>query len=367
MFAKITRKVEKRLYFTSSNRTRKGEQLAVPRRRFRLTVDAFRGLTCRAPAPPAVRVTLAFPVMKGTHMRVLLAVDQSPASDAAVTYLLGLPFHQPVDLQIVTVVPPFPFAESQAIGSPSDVRDLLDRERQQIEATLAELIARFQSDTFQSASAKVIVGTPGQALTAFAKKQDTELIVMGAVGRSALSRVLLGSVSEYVANQTKSSVLIVRSQTSKGVTKGSGTAPKRIMLAVENSDKDIEVANCLRQLELPASTQVHAVHVMQLMTFYRKDVIQQTSEMWKQSKVHAESHGKLLSEVIRDWGFETTSSVVAGPHVGDSLISYAGKHECDLIVTGDRRRGALKRLFLGSVSRHILRYAKCSVLISRGS
>ena len=143
-------------------------------------------------------------------MRVLLAVDQSPASDAAVTYLLGLPFHKPVDLQIVTVVPPFPFTESQWIDSTPEVDDLLDGERQQIEATLAELISRFQNDTFQSVSAKVIVGTPGQALATFAKKHRTELIVMGAVGRSALSRVMLGSVSDYVANRAQTSVLISR-------------------------------------------------------------------------------------------------------------------------------------------------------------
>lgn len=300
-------------------------------------------------------------------MRVLLAVDQSPASDAAVTYLLGLPFHEPVDLQIVTVVPPFPFTESQWIDSTPEVDNLLDGERQQIEATLAVLIARFQNDTFQSVSAKVIVGTPGQALTAFAKKQRTELIVMGAVGRSALARVMLGSVSDYVANRAQSSVLIVRSQTSNSVRIGNDTGPKRIMLALENSDKDILVANCLRQLELPASTQVHAVHVMQTMTFYRKDIIQQTSEMWKQSVESAESHVAKLSAVTRNWGFESISSVVSGPHIGEALITYADENECDLIVTGDRRRGSLKRLILGSVSRHILRYAKCSVLISRGS
>lgn len=299
-------------------------------------------------------------------MRVLLAVDHSSSSDAAVEYLLALPFHQPVDLQIVTVIPPYPFADSQWISSSSDFCDFLDSERQQVEASLAEIIARFQKDAIQPVSGKVIVGSPGEELTAFAEQQGTDLIVMGAVGRSALSRVLLGGVSEYVANRSQSSVLIVRSQTSDGVIKRTDSAPQRIMLAVENSDKDVEVASCVRHFELPALTQVHAVHVMELMTLYRKDVIQQTSEMWKHSKVNAESRGESLSDTIRNWGFDARSSVVAGPHVGNSLISYANVHNCDLIVTGDRRRGTVSRLILGSVSRHILRYAKCSVLVSRG-
>ncbi|MCA9216167.1 MAG: universal stress protein [Planctomycetales bacterium] len=44
------------------------------------------------------------------------------------------------------------------------------------------------------------------------------------------------------------------------------------------------------------------------------------------------------------------------------MISYADEHKCDLIGTG-----ALKRLILGSLSLNLLRYAKCSVLVSRAS
>ncbi|MEO8268160.1 MAG: universal stress protein [Aureliella sp.] len=249
------------------------------------------------------------------------------------------------------------------------LRDHATRELRmlQAEAKLADLVAHFQNDTFRSVSAEVLDGGPANVLTEFADEQGTDLIVMGAVGRSALKRVALGSVSDSVANQAQCSVLVVRSQEPTHVSIDYDPCPKRIMLALENSARDVEVVSCLRQFEWPASTQVHAVHVMQTMAFYRKDIIQQTSEMWKQSKAEAESHGKLLAETIRDWGFDARASVISGGHIGESLLSYADEHEYDLIISGDRRRGTLKRLFLGSVSRHLLRYAKCNVLISRGS
>ncbi len=39
-------------------------------------------------------------------MRILLAVDESAASMAAVAYLKGLRFHLPVDLEVVSVLSP---------------------------------------------------------------------------------------------------------------------------------------------------------------------------------------------------------------------------------------------------------------------
>jgi hypothetical protein len=44
------------------------------------------------------------------------------------------------------------------------------------------------------------------------KQIDADLIVMGAVGHSMVSRMLLGSVSDNVATQAKCSVLVVRPQ-----------------------------------------------------------------------------------------------------------------------------------------------------------
>lgn len=43
----------------------------------------------------------------------------------------------------------------------------------------------------------------------------------------------------------------------------------------------------------------------------------------------------------------------------------APKHEIDLIVCGATGLNAIERFFIGSVSEHITRYAKCDVLIVR--
>ncbi|HJJ43405.1 MAG TPA: universal stress protein [Methanocorpusculum sp.] len=52
-------------------------------------------------------------------------------------------------------------------------------------------------------------------------------------------------------------------------------------------------------------------------------------------------------------------------HAGDTIVDKAAELECDLIVVGSRGKSKLDRLLLGSVSGHIVNYAKTSTLIIR--
>ena len=53
-------------------------------------------------------------------------------------------------------------------------------------------------------------GHPGSTIVNTAKERDIDLIVIGAVGHSTIDRMLLGSVSAFVATHASCSVLVVR-------------------------------------------------------------------------------------------------------------------------------------------------------------
>ena len=55
---------------------------------------------------------------------------------------------------------------------------------------------------------KIVRGIPYEEIIKEAKKND--LIVMGSKGKSALDRILIGSVSEKVLRHTPSHVMIIR-------------------------------------------------------------------------------------------------------------------------------------------------------------
>ena len=50
---------------------------------------------------------------------------------------------------------------------------------------------------------------------------------------------------------------------------------------------------------------------------------------------------------------------------GEAIVEAAAAEHADMIVVGTHERGAVGRLFLGSVSDHVVRHAGCPVLVVR--
>jgi nucleotide-binding universal stress UspA family protein len=50
---------------------------------------------------------------------------------------------------------------------------------------------------------------------------------------------------------------------------------------------------------------------------------------------------------------------------GDMIVEAAEAEHADMVLVGSHGRGAVGRLFLGSVSEHVVRNARCPVLVVR--
>jgi nucleotide-binding universal stress UspA family protein len=61
----------------------------------------------------------------------------------------------------------------------------------------------------------------------------------------------------------------------------------------------------------------------------------------------------------------TLRTEVAVGHVADQIIHVATDKQADLIVMGHRGKSLVERWLLGSVSKRVISYAPCSVLITR--
>ena len=102
-------------------------------------------------------------------------------------------------------------------------------------------MAKFDNDGFRSVSGEVHIGSPAQELKAFADSNKVDLVVMGAVGHSALQRILLGSVSDYVATHAEASTLIIRPSSN-----GTASIPQKILLAMDGSEQDEQLVQSLQ-------------------------------------------------------------------------------------------------------------------------
>ena len=70
------------------------------------------------------------------------------------------------------------------------------------------------------------------------------------------------------------------------------------------------------------------------------------------------------SEKAKAAGVAVESHLEVG-HAGNTIINSADKLGCDLIIVGSLGKSKLDRLLLGSVSSHVVNYAKTNILVIR--
>ena len=146
-------------------------------------------------------------------MHALIATDGSDVSmDAA---RKGIALLNPTRVTLVTVADTTIADDSGAGGFEGNLLTPTESERAR-QAILAE--GRHEvSDTTSAlgldpsiVETRVVEGSSGQMIIHTADEVDADVIVVGSHGHGFLSRVLIGSVSEYVVRHTTRPVLVVR-------------------------------------------------------------------------------------------------------------------------------------------------------------
>ena len=67
-------------------------------------------------------------------------------------------------------------------------------------------------------------------------------------------------------------------------------------------------------------------------------------------------------ETLGESEFEIQAELLEGPEA-ESILNFSKNSHADIIVMGTRGMGALKGLLLGSVSRKVIHYALCPVMV----
>ena len=145
-------------------------------------------------------------------MRILLAVDVSPFSDAAVSEVALRPWPAASEVKVVMAyqAPLIPTPEVWAI-SDEYLPELERIAREQSQSVVDAAVSRLASalDKSVTLTGEVLIGVPREAILEEAERWQADLIVMGSHGYGAWRGFLLGSVSRAVVTQAKCSVEVV--------------------------------------------------------------------------------------------------------------------------------------------------------------
>jgi len=129
-------------------------------------------------------------------VKILIGVDESPFSKAALDYVKRISWPSGTRIRVVSASPPV-FTGSVEANAPAVIAQLI-QDQNRMHTQFAESAAQALQGPGRSVEAAMIPGDPRSTL------------VVGSHGRSGLSRLVLGSVANYVASHAPCSVLIVK-------------------------------------------------------------------------------------------------------------------------------------------------------------
>jgi len=318
-------------------------------------------------------------------MRLLVAYDGSAHAQAAIAMVEDLfkpcVIGQQCSLTTLTVLP------TQSIGGHEALQHSLETVKAHLE--LQDLPVQ----------ALIKAGNPAASINALAEEIDANLILIGAQGLRATLGILLGGVAQQVVEYSHCPVMVVRAPYN-GV--------KRVLLVVDGSPHSQRAVEYLapvcpdepaedkprihepskpairkgeirkRCSWLPTEVNISLMHVTpppispdlaaRAWTLGPEVLYPAPSAPLDVAAIEADEQRqgqRVLNQaqnVLEAAELAVDSNLVRGD-AATEIIQYTHKNAIDLIVCGSRGLSPVTSWLLGSVSRKLVHYASCSVLI----
>lgn len=285
-------------------------------------------------------------------MKVLAATDGSKYGKWAIEWLADVPFIvQPVVrvlhiVDVASVRAPF-MVQPIAVGAERYIQSEVNRMEKTAKATKDESVALL-AKLGLSGGVTVERGAVAGTIMKYAQRGAT-LLSIGSRGLDALDRFMLGSVSNHAIHHAPCSVLVVKERP---------RPVRHVVLAIDGSAaSDKALRFLMRQIDPRPdgpgreSIRVTLVHAMPYLKY---------PEVKEAGKRLIRRYGeKLLGS-----GFKIQEALRLGKPA-DEILTVAKQEKVDLIVTGAKGLGAIRRVLLGSVSTRVVQHAHCGVLVVR--
>jgi nucleotide-binding universal stress UspA family protein len=136
---------------------------------------------------------------------------------------------------------------------------------------------------------------------------------------------------------------------------------RRILLAYDGSDASTKASDLALDLARRYDARLTVLSVARPPEF-GDDV--ETEAVIDNSRAYHEALLERVRQRLAASGFDATYLVEVG-HPTEQIIAAAERIEADLIVLGHRGKTLFQRLRLGSVSKQVVQYADCPVLVVR--
>jgi nucleotide-binding universal stress UspA family protein len=299
-------------------------------------------------------------------MRILVAYDGSGSADAALVDLRRAGLPERASVLVVSIAGlwlSFLTEPRWAVKAPADRFDskaleaytaAFDARVEEARALAATACARLRASfpTWRVTAAGSC-GTPATEILEFAAVWNPTLVVVGSHDRTALGRLLLGSVSRRIAVEARCSVRVARAAAADG------PAPARLLVGVDGSTESLRAVRAVARRRWPPGSAVHVVTAGGQGVPGAAGVAGAPRPLrWTRAARRRAEASLGAAGLAVAFAFPTESPA-------DALVRLAESSGADAVFVGSRKPGTAGRLPHGSVSLAVASRAPCSVEIVR--
>lgn len=197
-------------------------------------------------------------------------------------------------------------------------------------------------------------GRAAVEITAEVAQNAADVVVVGDRGQRGLAEAFLGTTAENVVHMSPVPVLVAKRPATQRY--------ERVVLAVDTTAESAEAARFGCALT-PAARHivVHACTVVgeNLLRMYGVD----DAEVDRLREVATEDARRYVAQLSETLTPRPHEVMVTTGHPPTRLAELSRSRSTDLIVVGTGARSPVSYAFLGSVAQHVLREARCDVLV----
>jgi nucleotide-binding universal stress UspA family protein len=290
-------------------------------------------------------------------MKILLAIDDSPASELAVEEVLGLPWPEGSSIEVLTVIEPAHLWETAEPVEAAHKR-------------AKELVTNVVAGLYRGGlhvHCNVAQGDPKHVILDRADDIDPDLIVLGSHRSSAIADLFLGNVAASTLRHARCSVAIVRAR------QGELAEARKILLCTDGSAHSEAAAREIAARPWPVRSEVRVMSVVEVIlptmhALFEPPFVQspEVQRLREDAMVRAQQAVAKAVSILAPTELTVSESIsVLLDGTKNVIVKEARDWGADWIFLGSHGRRGAERFLMGSVSESVVAQAHCSVQVTR--
>ncbi len=294
------------------------------------------------------------------YEKILVPMDGSPFSEAALPLALELSRRTGAELHLTTVIEGVTEYAFEGWG-PAAEKAATEH--------LEGVVGRIESLTTGTVSYSVRHGIAAEELANEVRESKVDIVVMSSHGRGGMARLWLGSVADRFSRTTDVPVLLVRPDEDAEPVTDFGHDFETLLVPLDGSELSEKALRHATDFGELFDSAYHLTRVasypIDISSPYLPQTVELNQEIVDEAKKAASAYLEEHAERMRKRGLRVTTSVVVDAQAGHGIVREAEAVGAEVIAMATHGHTGVKRFVLGSATDKVIRGSHVPVLLHR--